>query len=785
MNSRGRNGSESVSSASVYSNVSSQTPDLTDSDRATFSSDSSSSSYLKGTNVSVEDIWNAVSQNPSETIDAFLDKLPFSPNFAKEDAIKLLKTPSSQTSAEIQENRLEFLTVWNILSSANELHEITSLPESQEMFVKEKTLCFSFSKLFRYHFQLPFDHPNFGFKRFGSLLADSQVSLVLTVMRVCVSSMEYHDRSFWKLRRLLTLTIALYSGNVNLTQTLIADFHVPDNIRSLRSVVNFPSDGNSSILSDHRGPLSILNGMQELSSFFDGGTNGDSILELTISSDTSSAILASLLFLLELEKKEKLLKESDKATIAWLATSCITDNEHEEVFLVYMVQHPDVFRLFSGVDFGSSEIGKLTDYFMKAVSLKLVENFTPSYLENLGFTDIIQGRLSAITLSLYGLSAPKSGIPEDVFVPIFELVNQNMSLKFIQEHNLLVYLYLSINTLDRYITDNSTMTDCLLQLDRQGCSLSLNALLDDVQYILSYALNEELATKMTGLVPIPNDFREFFGLDCIPPVRRENTLFDAPFQSEESILVGSFTEESLVRHGQLVCVLKDCIERNARLRRKVYRLLSSINRNSGLLVRTKGHAEEESEQSLYKYHLNSGYKLAGFEDRELMNYKLAYFGIGTSIKADVAMLVVVYNLKGFDLTFSSALSRSISDTLLSIGSIYMEFGILTMYKIMIEACERSVRLANEAAMVLAEILPNPKRNVEENARKKDFAEMIHSNTIASNLIRLFVEEFDDGKTIAFKKMINFLKNHPSSLKPKKRERGTVKLDAARYWKWVE
>lgn len=784
MNSREQNCSDSASSASMYSNVSSQTPDLTNSERAASSSDSSSSSYSKSGHISVEDIWNTVSKNSDETIDSFLDKLPFGAEFTKEDAISLLKTPPSLQSAEIQENQLEFLTVWNIISSGNELQETIGLPESQELFVKEKTLCFTFSKLFRYHFQLPYEHPNFGFKKFGSLLANGPTSLILTVMKICVSSMEYHDRSFWKLRRLLTLMIALCFGNRSLLQGLIADFSIPENIERLRSVANFPTDGNSSSLSDHRGPLSVLNGMHELSSFFDGGSNGDSILEFTISSDTSSAILASLLFVLNLNKKKKLLQENDKATIAWLATSCITDNEYKEVFLIYVVHHPDVIQKLSQVDFGTSEIGNLTDYFLKSICLELVANFTPLYLGSLGLTSIIKGRLSGIALELGGLNTAKAEIPKNVFLPIFELVNQNTKLDFMQEQNLLVYLYLGINALDDYIVDRYTMTDCLLQLDELGCSLSLNGLLDDVQYILSYALNEVLVAKMPQLVSIPADFREFFGFDYIPPVRRQDSLLEAPFSSEKSVLVDSFTNEELVKQTELVRILKSCIGQNSRLRRKVYRLLSSINRNSGLLVRTKGCGEEEKEQNLYKYHLNSGYRLAGFEDRELLNYKLAYFGIGTSIKADVAMLVVAYNLKSFDLTFSSALSRSISDTFLSIGSIYMEFGILTMYKIMIEACERSVRLANEAAMALAEILPNPKRNVEENPRKKDFAMMLQSNTIASNLIRLFVEEFDDGKTIAFKKMINFLKNHPSSLKPKKRERGTVKLDAAEYWKWV-
>ncbi|GMM28019.1 hypothetical protein DAMA08_007350 [Martiniozyma asiatica (nom. inval.)] len=56
------------------------------------------------------------------------------------------------------------------------------------------------------------------------------------------------------------------------------------------------------------------------------------------------------------------------------------------------------------------------------------------------------------------------------------------------------------------------------------------------------------------------------------------------------------------------------------------------------------------------------------------------------------------------------------------------------------------------------------------------SEIISKSIMSSNLIRQFVELFDDGSSKSFKSLHKFLKMHPSTLKPSKIPKGNIKLN---------
>ncbi|VEU19615.1 DEKNAAC100242, partial [Brettanomyces naardenensis] len=365
-------------------------------------------------------------------------------------------------------------------------------------------------------------------------------------------------------------------------------------------------------------------------------------------------------------------------------------------------------------------------------------------------------------------------LTKSVFLPIFELLNHNFKLDLRHEKNLLFYLSLSLSTLANHVNDRQGLSEIYLLLGDLGCRFSFDTLLDYIQFILSATLNSLHCKNLKTSIFLPESLKNCFGFELFPPVRRENFSYESPISDRKGAMLGVFQETSVFQEQHFDYLLKQCILSNASLRMKTYRLLNHINQGTGIVTTCMQNTTEDGQ--IYKYARDQVYELANFKNGSSINYRIAFSAIEVSVKADISMLILSENLKVDDGRFSTTLSQFIMDTLLSLITIYREFGLLSIFKTVLDICKEDLRLATGAAIVFSGILPQEKEGVSDSERKEQVATIIQQNTIVCNLIRLFVEQLDDGTTLAFKRMTNFMKNHPSSLKPKKRQKGTVTLD---------
>ncbi|QPG76765.1 hypothetical protein FOA43_004159 [Brettanomyces nanus] len=789
------------SSTSLNSNASSTTNSGKDFDPNEIKSTLSTSSAASSTGIdmlnsndtkhySIDDVWKSLNKDPKDFVRQLFENQQITVRQNLEQQELFRKVCLTGDSKDLQQDyQVEFLAVVSVMNTAAELRSILTLPATPELFSKQKSLCFSFLKLFKYHFQLAWDDPSFAFKSFGYLLAEEPNFFLLPFLKVLDFALQSQDRTFWKLRKLFVLLSSLCFLNKNLLDALTSNYCQKENIQLLKRISEPQEPDASQLFCNSDGPLTICHYFR-WSLYFESNLCGPAalgnfLMEVSVNPNSSASLVTSLLSMIVIKRDlaAPLLSIDSHSSFISLASSYFASNERKEVIMFYSIHQPEFLKFISKLKSGfdmSSETKSLCDRFVKSLVWELVTHFSIKTLHELHFDGLIMESLTPFCLRILGtnteLNIESFVLTRDLFLPLFELINHNFKLDLREEPYLLCYLCLSLFTLNDYVTNSRDFTEIYRLLDDLGCKYSFNALLDHIQFFLSYNFNKYSLEDMRTAIPTPEYLKDRFGFDYIPPMSRENMFYENPLGLTSDV---DFDMPHVFQKRKCMDLLKNCLFYCSIIRLRTYRVMTSVGNDTDFANLSSSQIDIDQTE-LYKYSRNSRYKLANFKNGFSMNYRLAYSALEVTVSSDLSFLTSCENLKFDDKRLAATLINVTADVQLSLSGIYGEFGLLSIFKLFLDFCRHDIRLANTSARVLADILPDEKDTSYESSRKRMLGETIEHSTLGSNLIRLFVEELDDGKTSYFKRLINFLKAYPSSLKPKKRVKGTMILDLQDY-----
>lgn len=699
--------------------------------------------------ISNDKLWTSAFEDLENMAQTLSDSGDFNQSNGR-DTLESIKV--KLTGGDKSENRLELLTVLNILSISKELRSHLNLQPSEESFLKEKSLCFSLVRLFKYHFRLPLQHPNFGFKKFGFLLALEKNPLIISLLHVTSIACNLDDRSVRKLKRITSLLLSLSVMNQTLFKSIATIFQDDKNMRLLESISD---SGQLADTFDHNGPLSVWRCFHQATNFESSdGCKNDFNLGCSVGNKTLKSTFYGIQKLETIIKAEEKLSQKDPYALMSLITSYFTCEEYRELIIVYLFYHGDLLNVISKAFCEyPKQIEELVAYFFRDISAQIVWLFPKKIRKEMGLESVVKQKCEH---TLYMISEQSFDDTECViFIPIFELLNQNFKLSLEKETGLVACLVTSYQRIDEYLDSEEQLTEIVMKMDDLGCTLTLDSLLSYSQLVISKAVTDICSENTIKSVRLPDELITSFGFDSIPPLARDSAMMQAnKFYNQKVSLLTELTSYS--RRKEIIGMLCKSLESILGAKQKIGRILAG----------REDEFEDRSERNEDGvYDLEPGHKLASFKEMGQVRYRLAYRSISIRLKSDMAALIAAENMKEVQDTEANVLSEYLTVEIRQASTIYGEIGILSLFRELLGLCENDIRVVKGVARVLANSLP-----------EKGSGSVVENSTIASNMIRLFVEEFDDGKSPMFKKMINFLKEHPSSLKPKKRVKGTAVVD---------
>lgn len=590
------------------------------------------------------------------------------------------------------EKQIELLAIYSLAGSATELADVmvsTEFEDEEARFSKEKSICFQILGLMLYHFQLPFDHPSFGFKNYGYLLSNTTFILG-TVLDVVVSSIE--TRSFAKLKNLFAIIFVLHLFNHSMLKQTFLFFSVDHNVHNL-TLLEDSSTPDGSL-------FDILFCIRKRMSLEDSGMTipiGDAACKMLF---RSALQLGYIIPLIEYPSAENVRE---------LATVYHEGGSQAELVVVAIQHNPGFFDAVTDLmDFSQTDQSICKDFIARVSwDMSMVMNPPIEHLDPFA-QSVLQ-------------------ISSTTFLPLIDLFNQNFKLDLSKEKSLICYLQLSLATLDRYLTNTGNLLDVYSVLGDMGCQFSLHALLDTCLFILAFALNK---SDFNSSEFVPINCVSCFAFDYVPPVRRENFVFQsAPGSS-----------------SLLKCVL----------------LIASC-RQSTYSILYRG------------YSVIPAMKSFGLGDS--IEYKVRFSVVELSFYSSLSILILAHNMHYQHSELSSILSSYVCDQFTSLVGIYHEFGIVSLLHLLTNYGKCEMRVVTDLAGILSAMIPV---TLKDPPKAQIVGNVLSGSTIGRNMLRLFVEALDDGNTLSFKRLIRYLRCHPSSLKANKQTKGTVVLDPSDY-----
>lgn len=727
----------------------------------------------------------------------------------EELAVELLNVSDTSTR---EENKLELLTVFSIIKIINQIESLLPHISKTETAHKIYIVLLSLANLFKYHFQLPVYHNNYAFKNFGSLIACSQLNVIDPFIK-CMSAKGSRLQEFNKsenLEKTFTLICILHCFNEHLFSFL--KYSIVDGTMGSRITESFGLETSPSTAKYLTAIPSLFGIMQRyrMSLLLDESTlstdyKGTNLLNIIFYSSFHMSFLHDLVK--NLSKIGKIFKDPlTKASMIELANEMYISSSFKDYLTIYITSD---LGLFASID---SFVGEENpDQQLRDISIFVLLHISSHFFLNYNTFRVADKELLLYLIeynnpnycSILGVSSEdlQSNLNINTLLPIFELIDQNIKLDYTKERDFLktlklalITLELNLETEDGFMNLNSLLVDV-------GCSKSIHALLAVAQTLLCITLNS-INFNSNMFNQIPKGLVGSLGIEYIPPVYRSDMSFENNIDLQSSNY-GSlyhtyqeFENYPKVISDDSISLLEQSLLLLVSIKSRSLRFLKKLNAESNVLrLPDLFSSEVKDEFTLNQFKQGISTRVGSFKSNKALSYKLLNKSVTLELTANISLLILGENYKLPKLSFQkvdNSISRLLNeftfDFMLTFLINYQEFGLLNFFKCIRDLCHENLRMIMPSAILLSKLFQVKQDNkLDSSSKTTDFsssieliAEILYNSVIASNLLRQFVELFDDGQSKPFKSLNKFLKAHPSTLKPSKIVKGTTILDIDYY-----
>ncbi|KAG7706796.1 hypothetical protein KL949_003502 [Ogataea haglerorum] len=704
--------------------------------------------------------------------------------------------------------QLEFVTVLTIIKLSKELNGVLASQMNELSFQKAATISLAAMGLFKYHFQLQQTHPNFGFKNFGSLLSLEQYNLVIPILKTLVLAPKYNYTELEMIKRRFMLLVAMHLMNKYMFDALLSSFAQKDIYTMFTHV--FAAESQT--------PLMASGGLH---SFFENFNHCETLAQSSLCEDKDSRTLFGILFpphyqRIATQSIEALLKMDHLCAKPGMSFEKLNEvlrlylenDINSEMISLYCWHKPALLNILHKiVDVQSKNVTNL-----HKVSYYLLANISEFLITNVPLINIEDRALLVILLKINNSNFKASlGITNDSYTyevtettmkMLFEIVDQNSKLEYPTELNLLSYLKVSLKNIDYNLNSFESFLNIAALLNDMGCRLSIHALLENVQFVLSSSLNNELFGLVGQSARIPELLKRPFGFEYIPPLGKSNFIFENNLNMGDESLkkvraqtkeAFKFIQSSTYRRVKGTKLLQDCVLLCAIVKSKVYNFLREFNDELGLMKFSTEQKSAVKDDTMNKFKQRTFTQLALFKSQHGLDYKILNKSVDLNLAATLSSLKICGNYSRFpevvdssslyDRPFCNILYHYQLDSLLSYLLVYKEFGVFSLFKMMKTVLLSDMTLIPIASKVLSNLVGF--ENSSNKPKIQYVTSIIHQSDVLCSLVRQFVELFDDARSSSFRQLLDFMKVHPSPIKPSKIPKGTVELDLGQFLPYLE
>ncbi|KAG7899564.1 hypothetical protein KL907_004916 [Ogataea polymorpha] len=758
----------------------------------------------------IEDVFNSAlnkdqqsSTGVLETLQSLVQESPTKIDI--ENLAKRLTDADPETKDKLQ---LEFITVLTIIKLTKELNSVLTSQMSELSFQKAASISLAAMGLFKYHFQLEQTHPNFGFRNFGSLLSLEQYNLVKPILKTLVLAPNYNHAEQNMIKQHFTLFIAMHLMNKHMFDTLLSSFTEKDTYTMFTHIFAGESQTH----------LTASGGLHAL---FENFNRCETLAQSSLCEDKDSRTLFGILFphnyqRVATQSVDALLKihhicaKSDMSfgKLNEVLKLYLENNANSEMVSLYSLHRPALLKtLHKIVNLQSRSTTNL-----QKMGYYLLANISEFIVTNVPLVNIDDHDLLVILLNINNSNYKESlGITNDSYTyevtettmkMLFEIVDQNFKLDYPKELNLLNYLKVSLKNIDYNLNTFESFLKISALLNDMGSRLSIYALLETVQFVLSSSLNKELFGLIGQSAKVPELLKHPFGFEYIPPLGKSNFIFENNLNMGDDSLkkVRAQTKAAFnsLHSGPYhrvkgTRVLQDCVLLCAIVKSKVYNFLREFNDELGLMKFSTEQRSAVKDDTMNKFKQKTFTQLALFRSQHGLDYKILNKSVDLNLAATLSSLKVCGNFSRFpelvdssslyDRSFCNMLYHYQLDSLLSYLLVYKEFGLLSLFKMMKTVLLNDLTLIPIASKMLSNLVGF--ENSTSKPKIQYITSIIHQSDVLCNLVRQFVELFDDARSSSFRQLLDFMKIHPSPIKPSKIPKGTVELDLRQFLPYLE
>ncbi|KAG7835394.1 hypothetical protein KL942_005333 [Ogataea angusta] len=722
-----------------------------------------------------------------------------------ENLAKRLTDADPETKDKLQ---LEFVTVLTIIKLSKELNSVLTSQMSELSFQKAATISLAAMGLFKYHFQLQQTHPNFGFKNFGSLLGLEQYNLVKPILQTLVLAPKYNYAEQELIKQHFTLLVAMHLMNKHMFDALLSSFAQKDIYTMFTHIFAAESQTHP-----------IASG--GLYSLFENFNRCETLAQSSLCEDKDSRTLFGIVFpphyqRVAAQSVDALLKidhlcakpDMSFGKLNEVLKLYLENDINSEMVSLYSLHRPALLKtLHKIVDVQSKNVTNL-----QKISYYLLANISEFIITNVPLINIEDHALLVILLNINNSNYKQSlGITNDSYTyevtettmkMLFEIVDQNFKLEYPMELNLLSYLKASLKNLDYNLNSFESFLNLSGLLNDMGSRLSIHALLETVQFVLSSSLNKELFGLVGQSAKIPEQLKHPFGFEYIPPLAKSNFIFENNLNMGDDSMKriraqtkAAFKSLQTGTHLRVkgTRVLQDCVVLCAIVKSKVYNFLREFNDELGLMKFSTEQKSAVKDDTMNKFKQKTFTQLALFKSQHGLDYKILNKSVDLNLAATLSSLKICGNFDRFpelvdssslyDRPFCNILYHYQLDSLLSYLLVYKEFGLFSLFKIMKTVLLGDLTLIPIASKMLSNLVGF--ENSSNKPKIQYITSIIHQSDVLCNLVRQFVELFDDARSSSFRQLLDFMKIHPSPIKPSKIPKGTIELDLRQFLQYLE
>ncbi|GME82139.1 unnamed protein product [Ambrosiozyma monospora] len=479
--------------------------------------------------------------NIDKTLDIILD-----PTFCTDIAAlkEKMNLGIEENNSDEDQSQLELISVITICKITRQLNRILKSASNnalEQKFDVAVGLYYSVFGLLSYFYQLPQEHMNFGFKKFGCLLCSSRVYLFESLLTILLYSPKFNYSEKSKMKKMFTLMVSFFLVSKASFDALMKFFDSRPNFEILAQVFCDTTAGKPGF--GLLGLFKVFNLSKVLEQADISSSTWDArMINQIVPNSCDLSVMKTIQLLKQLQLSlNRITRDPDSTAELFTVIQLYHEGALFRQAIVLFCHHdpslleslfsqsasPASFAFLNGKDISAAS--KLKYYLLSKVAAECVLEFPMN-----AYPDSVVKLLNKVNNSNFndclGYSVETNNIkykPNQFTMSVlFELVDQNMHLDLVKEKNYLQLLKAALVTINANVNTDSEFLSMQKLLNDVGSRLSLHALLETIQFILASHLNELVVANKYSYKNIPSYYKEEFGFEFIVPVGKSNFLFE-------------------------------------------------------------------------------------------------------------------------------------------------------------------------------------------------------------------------------------------------------------------